>query len=380
MSDRELLIVAGEASGDLHGARLLSELRHLVGDVRAFGLGGDELEAAGFDALAHSSEIAVVGITEVVKILPRARQIFRQLLEAVERRKPRAAILIDSPDFNMRLARKLARRGVEVIYYISPQLWAWRRGRVKAVERDVDLMMVLFPFEAGFYAEHGVKAAHVGHPLVDEIPRLDHRWDAEPHGPVGDLVVALMPGSRRSEVRALLPPMLGAVRAMRAVRGVHARLIQAPTVPPELFDELLEESGVEVERVRSHRHRAVADCHLALVASGTATLEVALLGTPMVVLYRLNPMTYWLASRLVDLPHFCMVNLVLEERVVPELLQDETEPANVAREALSLAADDDRIRAMRARLADLRGALGSSGASGRAAAAVAEHLGWGASA
>src|SRR5690242_259773 len=205
----ELLVVAGEASGDLHGARLISELRLLVPDLEPFGLGGDEMRAAGLDALAHSSEISVVGITEVLKVLPRARQIFADLLRAVDRRRPRLAVLIDFPDFNLRLAKELEERGVEVVYYISPQVWAWRRGRVKSIAKVVDRMLVLFPFEVDFYREHEVDVVHVGHPLVDEVPVLPQVWDrGEPKGE--PYRVAILPGSRVSEIEALLPVMLEA--------------------------------------------------------------------------------------------------------------------------------------------------------------------------
>jgi len=201
----ELLVVAGEASGDLHGARLIAELRQRVPGLTTFGLGGDEMRAAGLEAVAHSSEISVVGITEVLKVLPRAREIFAGLLREVDRRRPALAVLVDFPDFNLRLAKELKTRNVEVVYYISPQVWAWRRGRVKKIARLVDRMLVLFPFEVDFYRGHGIQVVHVGHPLVDEVPVLPQGWDrGEPAGE--PYRVALLPGSRTSEVEALLPP------------------------------------------------------------------------------------------------------------------------------------------------------------------------------
>lgn len=375
-------MVAGEASGDLHGARLLTALQSRVPGVRAFGLGGDEMSAAGFEGLAHSSEIAVVGIVEVLKILKRARQIFDSLLDAVEARGVKWAVLIDSPDFNLRLAKQLRRRGVKVIYYISPQVWAWRKRRIHAIARDVDLMLCLFPFEVDFYQSHGVDVRHVGHPLVDEIPALPQAWDAVPAGEVPETPrIALLPGSRRSEIHSLLPWMLQAVRQLVALRGsaVDCRLIQAPNIPDELFDGLIADSGLEaggvtVERIRSDRLPAIAENHLALCASGTATLEVALLGTPMLVMYRLKPTSYWLGRLLVDLPYFCMVNLVLDRGVVPEHLQHEARPAIMAKAAHDLLSSAEAVARMRAGLADLRPALGASGASERAADAVAERL------
>lgn len=369
----ELLVVAGEASGDLHGARLISELRRLVPDLLPFGLGGDEMRKTGLDAVAHSSEISVVGITEVLKVLPRARQIFADLLREVDRRRPRLAVLIDFPDFNLRLAKELEGRGLTVVYYISPQVWAWRRGRVKSIAKVVDRMLVLFPFEVDFYREHGVDVVHVGHPLVDEVPVLPQIWEqGEPQG--GPYRVAILPGSRMSEIEALLPVMLEAVRRLAAELPVEARLIQAPTIPREVLEEAVELAGVPVEIVSEERFSAIAGSHLALCASGTATLEVGLLGTPMVVLYRLGSWTYLLAKMLVHLPFVSLVNLVLGRKVVPELIQSRANPETIAAEAEEILVHPAVRERMRAGLADLRGRLGEGGASGRAAREVAELL------
>lgn len=373
MKPAELLVVAGEASGDLHGARLITELRHRVPGLITFGLGGDELRAAGLDAVAHSSEISVVGITEVLKVLPRAREIFAGLLREVDRRRPALALLVDFPDFNLRLARKLKARGVQVAYYISPQVWAWRRGRVKTIARLVDRMLVLFPFEVDFYRGHGVDVVHVGHPLVDEVPVLPRAWDGSGPGD-GPYRVALLPGSRLSEVESLLPTLLEAVRTLASRLPVEARIIKAPTIPRELLEEHVELSGLPVRIVAEDRFTAVASSHLALCASGTATLEVGLLGTPMIMVYRLAAWTYALAKLLVRLPNVSLVNLVLGRRVVPELIQGDANPERIAAEAARLLTDAGARDDMRAGLSELRGRLGEGGASGRAAAEVAAML------
>lgn len=371
-----LLIVAGEASGDLHAARLLAELERRVPDLRAFGVGGEELDAAGLDRLADSSEISVVGLIEVLKILPRAREIFARILEEVDRRRPRVAVLVDFPDFNLRLARELADRGVTVVYYISPQVWAWRRGRVKKIARTVDQMLVLFPFEEEFYAGHGVEVTHVGHPLVDEVPELPHVWDlGEPAAERGEpYQVALLPGSRTSEIEALLPTMLGAVRCLADRLPVFVRLVRAPGIPRDLLEEALTLADLEVEITERERFQALADSHLAVCASGTATLELGLLGTPQVVLYRLAGWTYLAAKLLVRLPHVALVNLVLEKRAVPELIQGDAKPERVAQEAEAILTDPERVRRMRRDLAEVRHRLGEGGASARAADEVAAHL------
>ncbi len=399
---RPLLIVAGEASGDLHAARLLSRLAELAPDVEPFGMGGDEMVSAGLDRVADSSEISVVGLTEALKILPRAREIFALLLEEVERRRTHGeemvAVLVDFPDFNLRLAKKLKKRGLTVVYYISPQVWAWRRRRVRTIARCVDRMLVLFPFEVDFYAEHGVDVVHVGHPLVDEVPELPQVWERVEEGErVAPYRLALLPGSRKSEIEALLPSMLESARRLAGRLDAGAgsgnapgtstsgaslvvRLIRAPTISRRSLEEAvaasgLAEAGVEVEIHGEDRFRAIADCHLALCASGTATLEVALLGTPMLVVYKLNRWTYLAARWLVRLPHISLVNLVLERGAVPELVQADADPDNVAREAAELLADRPRLAAMRAALGEVRRRLGEAGGSAKAARQVLALLG-----
>ena len=367
-----VLVVAGEASGDLHAARLVSALRASGVEVEAFGLGGDELAAAGVELLAHSKEIAVVGITEVLKILPRARRIFRELLAAVDARKPDLAILVDFAEFNLRLAKELADRDLAVVYYVSPQVWAWRRGRVKAIGRTVDRMMVLFPFEAEFYREHGVEVTHVGHPLVDEVPVLESTWDRDPEPK--SFRLALLPGSRGSEVAALLPTMLAAAERIAAVVPCEIRLLRAPTVEISQLERYVSACRLPVDVVSSDRFASIADSHLALCASGTATLEVGLLGTPLVVLYKLHLWTYFLARWLVDVPAFSLVNLVLGEKIVPELFQQEASPRRVAEEGLRLLRDHEARARVRAGLSRVREALGEGGASARAAQVVRDLL------
>jgi lipid-A-disaccharide synthase len=373
-----LLLVAGEASGDLHGARLLAELRRLVPGLEAFGLGGDELRAAGLETLADSAEVAVVGLVEALRVLPRARRIFAELLDAVERRRPAAAVLVDFAEFNLRLARALKERGVPVVYYISPQVWAWRRGRVRTIARCVDRMLTLFPFEVDFYRSHGAAATWVGHPLVDEVPALPHVWQrGDPRERGEPFRIALLPGSRRSEIEALLAVMLAAAARLAAELPVAVRLIQAPGIPADLLAGAIAQAGLPVTVADRDRFAVLADSHLALCASGTATLEVGLLGTPMLVLYRLAGWTYLLALLMVKLPHVSLVNLVLGRAAVPELLQGAATPERVAREGRDLLTDPARVAATRAALAGLRERLGEGGASARAAREVAAFLGVG---
>ncbi len=347
----------------------------MVGELEAFGLGGDQLAAAGLERVADSAEISVVGLTEVFRILPRAREIFDLLVAEIERRRPQLAVLIDFPDFNLRLAKALVERGVSVVYYISPQVWAWRRGRVKTIAQLVDAMLVFFPFEVDFYRRYGVDVIHVGHPLVDEIPEVPQIWDRG--APEGEpFEIALLPGSRTGEVEVLLPIMLQSIAHLAREIPVVARVIHAPSVPAAMIDEAIDLSGLPVRRVpASERVPAIAGSHFALCASGTATLEVGLLGTPMAVLYRLGGWTYVLGRLLVHLPYVSLVNLVLEREAVPELLQSRARPEVVSEAVLSLLRDPEGIAAMRRALAELRGRLGEGGASRRAAREVASRLG-----
>ncbi len=367
------MIVAGEASGDEHGAALLRELREMQPDVQVVGLGGDALIAEGLDSVGHASDIAVVGLVEALAVVPTARKLFRRLLASVDKDRPRVAVLIDSPEFNLRLAKALDRRGVRVLYYISPQLWAWREGRIETIRRHIERVLVLFEFEAEWYRQRSVKAVHTGHPLVDAVPRLNNVWERETGAP-DEFQIALLPGSRRSEVRRLLPDLVAA--AKRIAERVPARflLIAAPNLDHQRMARRFAEEALEVKVVREDRYREIADSHLALCASGTAALEVGLLGVPQVVVYRVHLISSWLGRWVLKLPYVSLVNLVLQEKVVPEMLQQNSRAKPVADLALEILNDRSRVDAMRRKLEDLWVALGSQGASRRAAKEVSAAL------
>jgi lipid-A-disaccharide synthase len=303
-----------------------------------------------------------MGLAEVVRDLPRLWRLSRRVRQAALERRPRVAVLVDSPDFNLPLARALRKAGIPVMIYISPQLWAWRAGRVRRIRRDVRRVLCILPFEVGFYGRHGVPAEFVGHPLVDELAPVMR--ELPPRAP---RALALLPGSRWHEVEALLPAMLAAAARLGAsIPDLKVRLIVAPGLAPERLHPLL--TGAAVELVTSDRHRALAACSAALVASGTATLECALLGVPMVVGYRLHPVSYLMARWLVRVPHVSLVNLVAGEGVVTELVQNAFTPEALAREAgLLLRGAGER---QQSGLAEVRRRLGEEGASERAARAV----------
>jgi lipid-A-disaccharide synthase len=368
-----LLVSCGEPSGDLYAADLV---RHLRGRTDAppdvFGLGGERLEAEGARLLAHVRDLAVVGLWEVVSHLPRFRRVFRDLLAEVDRARPDIAVLVDYPDFNLRVARALHRRRIPVVYYVSPQVWAWRPRRLRAIREHVAHMIVIFPFEAKVYEEAGVPVTFVGHPLVDLVrPERDRNGFLAGNGlDPGRPVIALLPGSRRKEIAHNLPPLAGAVRLL-AQRRPDLQFIAA--VGPSI-DPLALRAGLppSVTLVQGRTHAVLSAANVAVVASGTATVEAALLGTPMVVVYRLSALTYHLGRRFVKVPHVAMANLIAGQGIVPELIQDEFTPERVAEAVLPLLGPAGD--AMREALAEVRRRLGAPGASGRAAEVVAGLL------
>lgn len=363
-----LLISAGEASGDLHGARLLAALKRKRPDLAAFGMGGERLENEGLDRVVGSEELSVVGVFEVFEKLPVLSKALSRMTEAARMRRPDAAILIDFPDFHGLLARRLHRAGVPLLYYVSPQVWAWRAGRARSIARLARRIVTLFPFEAEIYRRLGADAVCAGHPLVDDV-REALESDPAPRGKRGRIV--LLPGSRVAEVRNHWEPMLEAGLALGKRFGLDVVALRAPGLPDELFAGATDR-GVPV--VASGRHGELASADLAFVASGTATLEAALCGTPMVVVYRTAAATYAIARALVRLRWISLVNIVAGEEVVAELLQDDVNAARLEREGAALLGSPERLARMKASLARVAGELGPPGASERAADAILEAL------
>jgi lipid-A-disaccharide synthase len=364
-----LLISCGEPSGDLYAAELVRHLREHDQELSIFGLGGDRMAAQGVMLLAHVRELAVVGLLEVVRHLPRLRRIFGAVLDDVDRDPPAAAVLVDYPDFNLRLARELKRRSVPVVYYVSPQIWAWRGGRIRQIRENVARMLVIFPFEEELYRSAGVSVEFVGHPLVDLVKPGDARallesLGMDPQRPV----VALLPGSRPQEVAHNLPELTRAVSLLSSRRpDLQYLLAAAPALESHLLEQAMAKTPVRV--VAGNTHGVISASTVALVASGTATVETALLGTPMVVVYRLSSLTYALGRPFVRVPHYAMVNLIAGRRIVPELIQSDFVGERVSAEVEQLLSPSETAR-MRTDLAEVRARLGSGGASARAAASI----------
>lgn len=361
----KLCIVAGEASGDLHATEVVRELARMDPDLRIFGIGGDRLAAEGMRLVRDARDLAIVGLFNVVRHLPMYLRAFRDLIREIDHEQPDAVMLVDYPDFNLRVARECRRRGIPVVYYISPQVWAWRSTRVHQIAERVDQMLVIFPFEKDFYDRHGVPVTYVGHPLVEQLAGIPPRAAVPPRRPWS---VALLPGSRRMEVDLLLGPMLDAVE--RLGPDVRARVIVAPSVDDAKIAAMVRSRRVAVELVREGRLDALAQSDVAICSSGTATLEAAILGVPAVVVYRLPRLTYELGRRLVRLPHFSLVNIVAGTGVVPELLQDEVEGERIATETRRLLEPEQWMDAWRG-LDEVRRKLGGPGASRRAAEKIA---------
>ncbi|MFZ0793080.1 MAG: lipid-A-disaccharide synthase [Candidatus Korobacteraceae bacterium] len=375
-----ILISAGEASGEFYGAELMKALRRQIsrgspdGSIEFFGVGGEQMRAAGCDLLVDAREIAEVGIVEVIKHIPTIYRRFRQVVREAQRRRPDAAVLIDFPDFNLRLARQLHKLGVPVIYYVSPQLWAWKQRRIERVRKYVDQMLVIFPFEEKFYRERGIAAKFVGHPLANlpapsvtrELFAAEYKLDPSRQW------IALLPGSRRGEVSRILPVLLEAAQLL-GPEYVYTVPVASTLDADWMASFLRDYRGPSITFTRDAR-ATVLHARAAAVASGTSTLEAALIGTPFAMVYRVAPLTWRLGRRLVKVDRFAMVNLIAERDVVPELVQTDFTPQRVCDELRRVLPDGPARRIMMEDFLAVRRRLepGDSGgnASDRAAQAV----------
>ena len=368
---RTVMIVAGEASGDLHGASLVHEMKALDASLIFCGVGGKRLEAEGVRLVARSSDMAVVGLTEVFSRLRHILGVFFRLRRMLREEKPHLLILIDYPDFNLPLASAAKRAGVKVFYYISPQVWAWRKNRIHRIRRVVDRMAVILPFEKAVYAEMGVEVDFVGHPLLDSVKRMRTREEALAAFGLRDSwpIVALLPGSREKEVTSLLPEMLGAAAILgRDFQESQFVLPLADTVDAGLVEKITRGYPVAVRVLPGQMYDAVGISDAAMVASGTATLETALLETPMVIAYRISPLTAAVGKRVVRVEHIGLVNIIAGKTVVPERVQDDATAEKLATEVKAILCDRARYDAIRKDLSGVREKLGEPGASRRAAA------------
>ena len=375
MPEKQILISAGEASSDMYAARLVTALRERA-HARFFGMGGPRMAEAGVELIADYHEVAVVGIAEVLHKIPAVIGVQNRLKHEAERRKATLAILVDSPGTHLGVARRMKQIGVPVGYFIGPQVWAWRAGRVAIVKRRVNQMVVIFPFEEKIYRDAGVPVTFVGHPLVDVVkPSLTRaEFAALHHLDANKPIVTILPGSRPTEIRQNYAPLLEACeRLQRASSKTQFVLAAAPHLTSDFFSSYAS-SAAEIKQVRGSTYDALAAADCAIVASGTATIEAALLGTPMVVIYRVRPLSAFILRRMIRTPFFSMVNLIAGRRVVTELIQDDFTPEAVESEVRRLLDSTGRTSEMRANLAEVRAKLGPGGAIERAADIFAQML------
>jgi lipid-A-disaccharide synthase len=370
-----ILISAGEASGDLYAALLVDELRRIRPDANFFGCTGPRMRRAGVETIVNAASLAVVGLIEVVAHIPRIYGEFRKLLAAARSRRPDLAILTDSPDFHLRLARKLHRQGIPIVYLVAPQVWAWRKGRLREMRRTLHHVLCIFPFEEEFFRSNGVPTTYIGHPLAGIVkPSLPRAEFFRKHRlPPGRQLITVLPGSRRGEAARHLPPLLDAVGRINREQAASFILPASATTGVGFFDERI--GGAPIQVIDGENWDAIAHADLALAASGTVTVEAALLGTPMVTYYKVTAASWLMGRMLVRVPFYSMVNLIAGRAVAPELMQSDFTGERLAAEAQRLLGDNAARAQMRADLAEVAAHLSGPGHSmGRASAIIQDLL------
>ena len=373
-----VMIVAGEASGDLHGSYLVRAMKEINPSLSFYGIGGEKMREEGVRLLAESSDLAVMGLIEVFSRLKFILGVLNRSKKSFETERPDLIVLIDYPGFNLALAKAAKKKGIRVFYYISPKVWAWRKGRIKTIRRVVDRMALILPFEEDLYRQAGVRATFVGHPLLDEIAMTGTAGEIRDDLGLGaeKRTVALLPGSRESEIRQLLPEMVRAAKilANRFASSLQFVLPMAHTLPPELIKGIVEPSGMTVHLVAGRTYDVLSVSDAVIVASGTATLETALLVKPMVIVYKVSPLTFFLGKRVIRVKHVGLANIIAGRTVVPELIQQDFTAERVADEVTRILTDPDVRTRMIKDLSEIRKSLGEAGASRRAARLACDML------
>lgn len=367
----KVMIVAGEASGDLHGASLVGEMLKMKPALNFYGIGGSRMKEAGVELLANAAEIAVVGLTEVISKLGNFLKIIRKLKNSLDELKPALVILIDFPDFNLNfVARAAKKRNIKIFYYISPQVWAWRGGRIDQIKRLVDKMAVILPFEVDTYAARGFSVDYVGHPLLDTVKTQFSKSQARLHFGLFEnkTTIGLLPGSRTAEIMKLLPEMMRAAQIIsRKVPDTQFILPLADTLEEKTVAGIISSSGVTVKIVSGCTYDAVSCCDLAIVTSGTATLETGLLGVPMVIIYKVSLLSSLIGRMIINIKNIGLVNIIAGKTIVPELIQSDANGQRIAAEALAILLNETKRIEIIEQLTAVRARLGSPGAARRAA-------------
>jgi lipid-A-disaccharide synthase len=374
---KKVLIMSGEASGDLHGANLARELRKQDPSLALYGVGSKNMRESGVRMLADASAISVVGATEVLTHFGAIYRVFSRLKNFLKQERPDLLVLIDFPDFNIRLGKAAKKLGIPVLYYISPQVWAWRKGRVKTIAGLVKAMIVVLPFEVDIYKNAGVEVRFVGHPLTDVVQSSYNQQEARKllGLDAGKRTIALLPGSRTKEITNLLPDMLAAAGILKKrYQDLQFVLPVAPTLSESFLRTFIDAGDVAVKLIDGRVYDVLRAADAAIVTSGTATLETGLMAVPMVIVYRFSALSYMIGRMLINVEHIGLVNIVAGERVVPELVQHESTPENMADAVMKILDDPAQYRQIRTRLAGIRAQLGEAGTSRRVASLVLEFL------
>lgn len=372
------MIIAGEESGDLHGGALASSLKELEGSLRLIGLGGEKMMRAGVESYRDIEDLSVVGLGEVLRNLKKFKAVFRLLVEKLDSEKPDCVVLIDYPEFNLRFAREVKRRKIPLVYYISPQIWAWRRGRIKIIKSTVDKMVVIFKFEEKLYKKEGVDVEFVGHPLLDVVkPKFSRDEFIRQESLDGNKkIIALLPGSREVEVTRNLPPMIDAALIIKTKFGKDIQFIIAKvaSIEDEIYENIIKRLDFPIPIVEGYPYDCINVSDLTLVASGTATLETAILEKPMLIIYKVSLLTWAVGKMLVKIPNIGLVNIVAGEGIVPEFIQFDATPQKIATEAISLLSSPKKLAEIKTRLKTIKEKLGNPQASKRAAQIVLSLL------
>ncbi len=374
--DKKIFIISGEASGDLHGSSLMAAIKELMPGTRFTGMGGPLMHSEGLTGL-DSSAIAVVGIIEVAKKLGEIKKAFKTLQQLLVQESFDCIVLVDYPDFNLRFAAKAKKQGIPIIYYISPQVWAWRKKRIHKIATLVDKMLVVFPFEEELYRKVGVDVEHVGHPLTEKaVCPLSKAEAAEKFGITDKeqgLTVAILPGSRTEEVERHLSPMIDGVELVQKRLKVKINILLpvAHSLDVKIIKKAIKGSTANINLVRDDTYSALRAADAALVASGTATLETALIGTPMVIVYKLSGTTFFIGKRLIGIKNVGLPNIVAGKKIVAELIQDQATPENIADELSTLLTNKDKRAAMQEEFKEIKDKLGDGSAATRAATSIA---------
>jgi lipid-A-disaccharide synthase len=374
---KKIVIIAGEASGDLHASSLIRELKKMNSNLEMFGIGGDRMRREGVELIFHIDKLSFMGFFEVIKRLSFIRGVMKKMTSMIETRRPDLAILIDYPGFNLRLAKKVKNLGIPVVYYISPQVWAWGGNRVTKMQNLIDQMVVIFPFEKEIYEKFNIDCEFVGHPLLEvtrpilPLEDFQKKFDIRKN----DVVVGLLPGSRWQEVEKILPIMFESSELLKTrIKNLKVLLGLAPTIKKEKMEDLLTQAGFGAKIVQNLAYDLMKHADLLLITSGSATLECAILGTPFLVLYKTSLWTYLLAKSLISIPNIALANVVAGKRIVPEFIQNRAVPNQISEEMYGILTDRERYKAIENELKKVKQKLGEEGASKKAAEIVMQML------